>query len=82
METIKTLRSESDYYSRRVERLTVVDNQSNEIGELVETILNSEKGQEELNLKCFLKLKMSTKDICENDSTEWTQFKHDQEANC
>ena len=46
--TIRTLQLRSDYYSKRTERLATNDVQNMEIGKLVDTIVNSQDGQQRL----------------------------------
>ena len=85
--TIRTPQLRSDYYSKRIERLATNDVQNMEIGKLVDTIVNSQDGQQRL-AEVFSEADHANKgmgnvlkEIWENDNFKWNQFKIDQETN-
>ena len=80
--TIRTLQLRSDYYSKRIERLATNDVQNMEIRKLVDTIVNSQDGQQRL-AEVFSEADHANKgmgnvlkEIWENDNFEWNQFKN------
>ena len=85
--TIKHLQFKAEYYLRKVEQLSADEVQNEEIGKLVDSIVDSQDGHRQL-VEIFTEADGVTaglgdviKEIWENDRNEWNQFKCDQETN-
>ena len=85
--SIKNLQVKADYYSMRIERLSMNEEQNKEIGDLVQAIVNSDNGRQRLS-EIYVKADQvrggvgdQLKDIWTKDYTDWQQFQADQERN-